>query len=84
MHMNTNSTKTQEELALDHIKSLLTLEKIREKCPTCIKAEDGTFDKQGIQCVLHNNPDVEKYYCKCADSPTMAEMVSEVFKLYDL
>ena len=51
----------------------------RELCPTCQKSKDGTFKKQGIQCVLHFNPDITKYYCICdGTSPmTREEQIKE-------
>lgn len=46
---------------------------IRELCPTCVKAKDGTFNKMGIGCVLHFNPDKEKYYCICDGTSPMTK-----------
>lgn len=59
---------------------------MRELCPTCRKAQDGTFEKMGVGCMLHMNPDYDKYYCHCdGTSPmTKEEEIKEYGSCFDL
>ncbi|MDE1866780.1 MAG: hypothetical protein KGI08_03595 [Thaumarchaeota archaeon] len=37
----------------------------RQLCPTCQFVKSGEAMRQGMMCILHSNPDGEKYYCLC-------------------
>lgn len=49
-------------------------EHMRILCPTCKFLESGEAHNKGISCILHNNPDKQKYFCMCEGGVTKQEL----------